>query len=343
MRRLAQLLIVLFIALLVVPAFLPDNVEASVEKELKLPAGIIYEDFNNLYEFSKWEPWASADSAAIKEYFAPYKGKGAGYKWVSNKNEGIFTIVSNKKNELINYRLEGFGLGKNSEMTVAFTPVDSVTTQLSWHIESEDIGYFSRYFSYFNSENLKEKMDEGLNKLEVFLKSTTINQEQAKSLQPGMIVNEQFEGQKLICILNETSLDEDEIKTATEESLGLLYSYLTDFLKFGQNELGNPVSYIDYVDIAAKQSKFYTGYPITESVKLGEGMELFSIPANNTLVCIHKGDYTTISQTIDKMKAYAQKNKLKTGMSYWEEYLNDPELVKNKEELLTKIYIPVKE
>lgn len=342
MRRLAQFLILLFIALLIIPAFLPEKTTASIERVIKQPAGIIFEDFNNLNEFSKWEPWASNDSLAVKEFFSPYKGKGAGYKWSKDNTEGIYTITESIKNELIKYKLEGFGMGKYSEMTTEFTPIDSLTTQLNWKIESGENGYFSRYFNYFTSEKLNEKLNQGFDRLEELLKTSTISTDQAKSLQPGMIVTEEFEGQKLICVQNETGLDEDEIKMATEESFGLIYSYLKDFLKIQGVENSHPVNYVNNTNIADKEIKFYSGYPITESVKPGEGMELFSIPASNTIVCIHKGDYSDINQTLARMKDYAKNNQLKIGGAYWEEYLNDPENINDKDDLLTKIYIPIK-
>lgn len=73
-----------------------------------------------------------------------------------------------------------------------------------------------------------------------------------------MIGTEQFEGQKLISVLNETTFDESEIITATEESFGLIHSYLVDFLKISKADIGNPVSYFDYIDTATKEAKFHS-------------------------------------------------------------------------------------
>src|SRR5690606_2969470 len=124
-------------------------------------------------------------------------------------------------------------------------------------IESRQIGYFSRYYSYFTSANLQEKLEEGLNNLDKRLKTAPLTPEQAGALVPDMIKMERFEGEKLITILNETSLDQKEIETATEESLGLLYSYLTDYLKKAPQKIGNPVSYYEFIDLASVKARFY--------------------------------------------------------------------------------------
>lgn len=343
MRRIAQILILLFIAVMVTPAFLSNQIEASAQKDIALPAGVIYEDFNNLNKFSKWEPWASADSLSTQEFFSPYKGKGAGYKWETDGNSGILTITKTEKDKKVEYSLEGFGLGKDSEMTVELVPIDSANTTVKWNIKSKKISYFSRYYTYFTSGKLADVMNTGLERLEKFLSASAMTEEQADSLQPGMIGTEQFEGQKLISVLNETTFDQSEIITATEESFGLIHSYLVDFLKIPKADIGNPVSYFDYIDSASKEAKFHSGYPIIESVKLGEGMELVSIPASTALICTHKGSYSTITKTIDEMKAYAKSKNLKLESFFWEEFQNSPKEVKDENELLTKIYIPTKE
>lgn len=345
MKRFTQLLILLVTAILVIPLFLPNKISAETEKDFELPVGMIYEEFNNLKEYSEWEPWAKSDSTAKKEYFAPYRGEGAGYKWENVENEslsGEITIAKALQNQSIEFDLDGLGLGEISKILVEFTSEGSSKTIVKWKIESEEIGYFSRYYSYFTSNKLKEKLDEGLISLEERLKSAAITPEQANSLLPGMIKTELFDGEKLITILNETSLDPKEINTATEESLGKVYSYLIDYVEIPTQNIGKPTVYFEYIDSASKKAKFYCGYPITESVKLEEDLELYSLPAGQTLVSIHKGSYDSVNKTIELMKQHAAKNKLKLSNSHWIIYLNDPEVVKNPNELLTKVFIPIK-
>ncbi|MDD3458843.1 MAG: GyrI-like domain-containing protein [Weeksellaceae bacterium] len=343
MRRVAQILILAFTALLIVPVFLPNKIEVNTEREFHLPAGILFEEFNNMNNFSKWEPWAAADSLATQEFYSPYAGKGAGYQSQTKGKNRILTITESLKNKKIRYNMENFDLGSEAEMLVEFLPSDSVNTIINWKIETKKIGYFSRYYTYFTSNNLRETLNKGFDRLEKLLETTALNEEQAKSLQPGMIETELFEGKKIISVVNETTLDEDEVKTAVEESLGLIYSYLTDYLKLPQEQIGQPITYFDFINTATENAKFHSGYPIIESVQLGEGMELLPLPAVKAVVSIHKGNYSSIQQTISKMNSYAKENQLSLQNSYWEEYLNQPVRVKDSDELLIKIYIPIKE
>lgn len=342
MRRVAQVLILIVLIVLIIPVFLPNQIQAEAEREFDFPAGIIFEDFNNFNEFAKWDPWTSDDSNIEKEFFSPYRGKGAGYKWSSSEDYGDLTISKSEPNKYVEYKMKGFNLGEHSDMKVEFKSQSPKKTMVKWTISSDKIDYFSRYYTYFTSEKLNDKLEQGLKNLQRELKTSSLTPEQAQSLGPDEIMKENFDGLKLIVVENFASLDEEEIKTATEESFGLIYSYMVDFLKVSPSKVNKPVSYYEYIDTAKKETKFYCGYPLNESVKPGEGMELFSIPAGETLVCIHKGSYSTLSKTLKLMREKAKKEKLKLGNSYWEEYLNDPETVKNEKELLTKIYIPIK-
>lgn len=343
MKRIAQLLIILIIALLVIPIFLPNKIQAVSEKEINMPVDVVFDEFNNLHQFSKWETLTESDSLGKKEFYAPYQGQGAGYKWSKDSTVlGEFTIIKSDDDKLIEYEVEGFKLGKKSIMKATFTPISESKTKVNWSLDSEEIGYFSRYFSYFTTSKWNEKLTLGLEKLAKSIEGQVLTEEQSGDLDPEEIRLEKFEGQKLITVINETSLEQEEIKTATEESFGLLFSYLTDHLKVKQADLSNPISYYDYYDTGTKKAKFRCGYGIKESVQLGEGMELYSIPANETLVGLHKGSYKDIPTLIEKMKTYAKNKQINLSNSYWLEYLNDPEIVKKESEYLTKIHIPIK-
>src|SRR5690606_32742259 len=207
MRRFIQILILLVLGILLIPLFLPNKLSAEAEKDFDYPPGIIFEEFNNMKEFSEWDPWSSGDSLVSQEFYAPYRGMGAGYKWKSADSEGEITVNKSNLNKTIVYALEGLNLGKNSEMNVSFQSLDSTKTKVKWSINSEEIGYFSRYYSYFTSKRLTEKLQQGLNTLEANLKNSALTPEQAESLIPGDVSREMFEGQKLLTVMNETSLE----------------------------------------------------------------------------------------------------------------------------------------
>lgn len=340
MRKIAQILILVFIAIFIIPLFLPNKINVSVERDFKIQTGKIFEDFNNLNEFSKWEPWTFNDSTAQKEFFSPYRGKGAGYGWNSKNKKGMMTIIESQPNQVVEYKLEGFDLGNQSQMLVAFESIDSATTNVKWEVASEKLNYFSRYFAYFTSKNLTHTLENGLDNLEHYLQTAALTSEQAQTLKPGEIEIENFEGKKLIAIYNTTSLENEELRTAVDESLGEIYSYLVDYKKVNPNTIGKAVIYFDKINTAEDRIEFYSGYPIVETIEQADNMELFAIEANQTLVCIHEGSYETINETITQMKAFAKTNNINTGHTYWEEIITQPNTDNNIKPQI-KVYFPI--
>lgn len=182
MRRLTQFLILIVLAILIIPTFLPNNIKAVAEKELEYPVEMVFEEFNNMSEFSKWEPWTHEDSAATKEFYSPYRGKGAGYKWSSKGKSGEITILASTKNDSLVYDLEGYDLGKKSEMIIRFSSETPQTTKVVWTTESEKIKYFSRYYAYFTSDRIKEKLMKGFEFLETKLQNAVSSSENTNNL-----------------------------------------------------------------------------------------------------------------------------------------------------------------
>jgi len=334
MRKVAQLLILIVLAILIIPFFLPKSIDVSIEKEFNISSKILFENFNNLNEFSKWEPWSAEFPDAAKEFFAPYQGKNAGYNWFSESKYGKIIISHSTPSQHIEFVVKGNDLGEESRMTVDFQEENKGKTKVKWSVFSDEMSYFSRYYIYFTKEKLITKLNEGFERLEMSFEPKVITPESSRP--SAKIIKEHFDGLKLVAVLNSTSLDNEEIKTATEESFGFIYSYLVDYLKLPSASVSNPVNYVESVNLALKRTKFYSGYPLSESIQLDEKMQLISIPASDVLVSIHEGKQEDISQTLNKMKDYAKENNLKLKNIHWEEYVG------GKETKRIKIYIPIR-
>lgn len=323
MRRISQLLALLVIAIFIIPLFLPNRIEVETEKEFNLPADLLYEAFVNLSEFSVWEPWSANDSLAVKEFYSPYRGKGAGYILSAKKYSGEFEITQAKKEEFVDYALKGLGLGKESHMRVEFISESADSTKVVWKIDSKKISYFSRYFSYFTSHKLEELLETGWENLEEKLTTAPLSEDQLKSLGEGNISVERFEGRKVLAVENNSSHDSSEIETAIAESLGYLRSYLKDFLDIPDDEIGNAIVYFESDDPATGLIRFYCGYALSGSAAPDEGMVLKSIPAGENLVSVFQGGLEGVDEVKNKITAYADENDYNLDNVFWVELPED--------------------
>lgn len=323
MRRISQLLALIVIAIFIIPLFLPNKIEAEAEKEFALPAALVYEEFVNLHEFSQWEPWSAKDSLAEKEFYSPYRGERAGYVLSSKDYSGEFEILKTKKEKLVEYELKGLGLGKQSHMLVEFISESPDSTLVKWKIDSKKISYFSRYFSYFTSHKLEELLEVAWVSLEEKLTAASLSEDQLKLLAEGTISTERFEGRKVMAVENTALHDRSEIETAISESLGYIRSYLKDFLKLPEEEVGNPIVYFQSEDPTTGLIQFYCGYEISGTAAPDEGMVLKSIPAGENLAAAFTGGLDGADEMKKKISAYAEENDFKLGTAFWVELPED--------------------
>jgi effector-binding domain-containing protein len=86
--------------------------------------------------------------------------------------------------------------------------------------------------------------------------------------------------------------------------------------------------------------EFDIGMPVAQAIE-GEGdIVAKAIPGGKYLKATHFGPYQGVSQTYDKMMAYANENNLNIGKYAFEMYINDPRQVK-KEEIETEVFIAI--
>jgi effector-binding domain-containing protein len=87
-------------------------------------------------------------------------------------------------------------------------------------------------------------------------------------------------------------------------------------------------------DAAIPLASMPAGLPEEGIVKLGE------TPSGQALKAVHKGPYSTMHETYEKLRAKIREKGLKEGPRFWEEYVTDPGET-DEAELLTNIYILV--
>lgn len=84
------------------------------------------------------------------------------------------------------------------------------------------------------------------------------------------------------------------------------------------------------------------GFPV-DKVLPGQGdIQAGTLPGGKRAAAVHRGPYTTIGATYDKLMAYTQQEGLTTTEWMYESYLNSPE-ENPPEKLETEIFFPILE
>ncbi len=96
------------IVLVVVIALQPADFRISRTATIFAPAEVVFADVNDVRQYNEWSPFSKMDPAMKVTYSGPPSGPGATLAWAGNNKagEGRMTLVENRPNELVRYRLE---------------------------------------------------------------------------------------------------------------------------------------------------------------------------------------------------------------------------------------------
>jgi len=87
--------------------------------------------------------------------------------------------------------------------------------------------------------------------------------------------------------------------------------------------------------------KLEMGIPAKTACSPAQEMVSAAVPSGKFLCTIHKGPYMKVSETYDKLIAYAEQNNLSFDSFSMERYLNDPREVQSSE-IQTEVLVPLK-
>jgi AraC family transcriptional regulator len=131
----------------------------------------------------------------------------------------------------------------------------------------------------------------------------------------------------------------------TVEEMGLV---LEKLMKWVSEEnvkvIGAPFSlyYTDPSMVEPDEMVYDMGIPIANDVEGNNDIKIKEIPKHTVISSIHKGKYTTLTETYMGIWQYIEENKYVPNGVPKEIYLNNPQEV-SPEELLTEVQFPIKE
>ncbi len=252
------LIVIIFIA----PIFLPKKLIVEVERVYKTPVSMVFDEFNNLKKFTKWNAWDKKDPKVELTFFPPYVGEGALYKWQSEKQEvgeGQMEIVSATENSQINSELKFKGWDDKSLTKVVFKSISEQETKVIWKFEGGGSSYFLRYANVFFKQFLLDGLNESLNNLEKVLLVKKSSPVKPIVLSVGNLVVENFIGVKYLGIRVKTSSDINEQVVVINESVTKIIAHLIKEKKIKPLKIGKTVVYYQQNDTINKKSDFYVG------------------------------------------------------------------------------------
>lgn len=341
MKQLSLFFAILIALLLLLPIVLPKTEIGEFELELDAPIGLVYEEFNNLKNFSQWEDFMEDDKDVKKELSQNPRDINAWLKWKSESSSvgnGEIKIKDNQINEFVEYEVVNEGWTENGQLMVNFNATNNAKTIVKIRYESPKLPYFYRWYNLFKNEDAK--LESSLNKLDEYVKVELEKQRKVGKLIVGEYRVFETNTIPLIAVKNESNLNEKTITNKIESSFESIYEALVSKDEILHIDLGLPIVYFTNWDEKNKKATYFSGIPFTESFPMNRKFQKTNIPKGKYLLTLHIGPRSKKKTTIDLMKKYAKSHQMELGTKYWEVFLNDP---KETDSLLlqSRLYVEI--
>jgi len=331
------ILIIAVIAIYIVAALVgPSNYKITRTIEIAAPIDVIFDQTSIYANWANWSPWAKLDSNAKYTIKDDNQSVGSSMGWEGNDKVGIGTMTTSKieTNKEFSYDLsfvEPFEMTSHGGFTYE-QKGDNVL--LTWH-DGADLAFMSRPFMLFMDmeEEIGPSFEKGLAEIKAICENMSTS---------SLDITEQVvESNSILYISENSSLLPNEIGAKMRAAYGELMS-LAGLAKLEMTSA--PISITHKFSMEEMLCEFDAAIVINdipEELELSGRIQKGETYAGKVLRTVHIGAYAKLKTTYDAILAHIAKNGYEINGSSWEEYVDDPTKVAEKE-LKTFIYFPVK-
>jgi len=361
-RKVLLGLAALVVVLVGVGFLLPST--ARVERSIIVKAAPedVFVIVNDLTRFKEWNAWSEKDPKMTMMLSGPPTGVGAIMTWNSEVlGAGRQEIVESTPYSAVRVKLS-FGGAGDGHATLSLAPTMG-GTKVDWSYEADlGINPVMRYFGLFMDQWVGDDYARGLSRLKALVEplaeastlealsgdgSMNLASELPDMLSPPdadptkgpEVVT--VEGRAVIRVRGEAPESDN---AAISAALGEAYNKLLTFAEQNAVDVGGgapqAVTISNTAGVWAFEASMPLASPPGQDLVAVEGVSVGKSYTGRAVKLTHKGPYSTLPQSFERLRAFAREKKLKEKGLLWEEYVSDPAEL-GEDQLLTNIYLAV--
>ena len=324
--RIFYFFMILIVLLLLTGLFLPEKVHVESSVTVNANPEIVFDQVNNLRNWTNWSPWAKEDSTMKITFGDKVKGLGASYSWTSlHSGDGSVVISKSDANTELETELE-FHTAEKSFSSWKFEK-EGKLTKVTWAYDNSRLNYLERYFVVFFHKNMLKSLQKGLDALKQsseVLRLSRVSQVSVISVPERAVMTIQ------------DSANTKEFLNAVEKTTNRVEAYLgrRQIDTVGKNftiihnwqDTGNIV--------------FRCALPIPSKTWGWKEYQCMTEPATKAVTLTHFGDFNS-KKAFRVLNEYAKKNSLEVNGAPWVEYFTNPDTEQDTSIWKMQVYLPV--
>ncbi|AOW20518.1 SRPBCC family protein [Urechidicola croceus] len=309
--------------------------EIKQSRFINAPASVLFENVNDFKNWPEWNPWMEVDPTIKPIFPSKTVGVNGAYSWTSKNGDGSMKTISTNLNKEIIQELT-YGTGNPSIINWVFNSSKD-STEVVWSMKGESSFGEKLYWLTQGGieKNVAPMLSRGLELLD-----TVITKDIKKY---SITINGETEHGGGFYLYNTSSSSIQIMNTKMGDMFTALYKYAE---KNSINIAGAPFALYHKFDMENNSVIFSCAIPTSSKVISTDGNILTGqlIPFKSYKVTLN-GDYSNLQEAWTKGMEELQNKGFTYDQSQvgLESYITDPEKTPNPKNLITEIFIPIKQ
>lgn len=296
--------------------FVDESKDFKIEKEVNYPVEKVFNQFNNLQNFTRWNNFFTSSNSVDIDYYTPYEGQGSAISYTDPKNDtnGEMFLRYENPNRTLRYQLFEDRNESPTVVDVKFKYVAPEKTKITWIVHTPKLSVLKRVENFWTEDRFAENIDKSMANLNNVLGNKVEKDNQMAAIKYDSLMVENEEEKLLLGINVSTSNKKDALYKNIVMNYNKIYNYTTMDLGKKDDEFGFPVLITDADNYKDKEVSYFLGIPLSKKFGLTDNNFSFRTQApTQNYIMYYKGTYTGRVKAIQQLIQKAKKDEMRFG------------------------------
>ncbi|KUJ53211.1 polyketide cyclase [Chryseobacterium sp. JAH] len=299
--------------------FVDESKSFKVEKEVEYPLDKVFNQFNNLQNFTRWNNFFTSSKTITIDYYTPYEGQGSAISYNDPKSDdgGEMFIRYENPNKTLRYQLFEDKDENPTLIDVKFTKVSAEKTKITWFVHTPKLSVLTRAQNFWTEDRFTDNIDKSMINLKNVLGNKVSKDNQLASIKYDSLMVEKEEARMLLGISVSTSNKKDALYRNIVMNYNKVYNFVTMDLGKKDDEFGYPILITDADNFKDNEVSYYFGIPLSKKFGVNDNNFSFrSINETQNYVIYYKGSYAGRVKAIQQLMQKAKTDEMRYGDIY---------------------------
>lgn len=289
--------------------FVEENKNFTIQKEVNYPLDKVFNQFNNLQNFTRWNNYFLTSKTIKINYYLPYEGKGSSISYQDQDNVmgGEMFLRYENVNKTLRFQLFENENENPTLVDIKFKELTPEKTKITWIVHTPKLPVLSRVKNFWTQDQFVENIDKSMINLHNVLGNKVERDHRMAAIKYDSIMVEKKEPQMILGVNVSASNKQDALYKNIVMNYNKVYNYVSMDLGKKEDEVGYPTLITNAENYKDKEVSYFFGIPLSKKVGISDNNFSFrSVAATQNYVMYYKGSYSgrikAIQQLIQKVK-----------------------------------------